>query len=305
MQSRRFQIVLSLVALLALAGVVAAQQRAGQPQGPPRITVNPLKEGAVYWAPGGGGNSGIVIGDAGVIIIDAKTTPEAAQAMIAEVAKLTPKPVTHVVLTHSDCDHVNGLTAFPPSVTIIAHENNLKEQQATLKAGGQGMPPTDRVPSVLLKKDSERMKINGTNFTFLHWAPAHTNGDVSVYLPDYKIAFTGDILTTAILIHPEKDGTLDGWFKTMQGLLRLDAETYIPGHGNNVETKAGLQNRTDENQAKRDKISALIREGKSLPEIKTAMGEPLGPGPSGCRGIPFPSFTDTEYKVQTSKKAGN
>jgi glyoxylase-like metal-dependent hydrolase (beta-lactamase superfamily II) len=285
--------------------MVAQQRAGGAPPGPPRITVNPLKEGAVYWAAGGGGNSGIVIGDSGVVIIDAKTTPEAAQAMIAEVAKLTPKPITHVVLTHSDCDHVNGLTAFPASIKIIAHENNLKEQQATLKLGGQGLPPTDRVPNLLLTKEMETMKINGTNFSFYHWAPAHTNGDVSVYLPDYKIVFTGDILTTAILIHPEKDGTLDGWFKTMQGLLRVDAETYIPGHGNNPENKMGLQTRIDENQSKRDKIATMIRDGKSLPDIKAALGEPAGPGPSGCRGIPFPSFADTEYKFQTSKKSGN
>jgi cyclase len=80
--------------------------------------------GGVYWIEGGvGSNAGVVIGKDGVIVIDAKQTQDSGRAVIAEVAKLTPKPITHVILTHSNLDHVDGLVAFPKGLTIISQEN--------------------------------------------------------------------------------------------------------------------------------------------------------------------------------------
>jgi cyclase len=295
------KLALVVATIVGLGGVALAQQPLQPPQSQP-MTVHPLREGAVYWIAGGGGNSGVIIGQHGVVIVDAKTTREAGEQLIAEVAKLTPKPITQVIITHSDCDHVNGLAGFPDGLTIIAHVNEKQEQEAAFAAGGRGMPPPNRLPTQVVTQDSESMTLEGIHFVLLHWAPAHTNGDLAVYLPDEKIVFTGDILTTLILIHPDKNGTLDGWFKTARGLLALDADTYVPGHGSTVESKAGIQKRIDDNQTKRDKIAAMMKEGKSLDSIKTAMGDPPGLGPSGCRGIPFPSFTDTEYQFQSSKR---
>jgi cyclase len=294
---------LSLVVatMIGLGGGALAQQPP-QSQQPQSMTVHTLRAGAVYWIAGGGGNSGVIIGQHGVVIVDAKTTQDAGEQLIAEVARLTPKPITHVIITHSDCDHVNGLAGFPDGLTIIAHVNEKQEQEAAFASGGRGVPPANRLPTQVVTQDSESMKIEGIEFVLLHWAPAHTSGDLVVYLPDEKIVFSGDVLTTLILIHPDKKGTLDGWFKTASGLLALDADTYVPGHGNTVESKAGIQKRIDDNQAKRDKIAAMMKEGKSLDSIKTALGDPPGPGPSGCRGIPFPSFTDTEYQFQTKQK---
>ena len=82
-----------------------------QQQDPP-LVVRQLKPD-VYWTEGGnGGNTGIIIGKTGVIVVDAKGSADSAKAVLAEIAKLTPKPVTHVILTHSDGDHVNGLAGI-------------------------------------------------------------------------------------------------------------------------------------------------------------------------------------------------
>jgi glyoxylase-like metal-dependent hydrolase (beta-lactamase superfamily II) len=56
-------------------------------------------------------------------VIDAKISAAAARQMLAEIKKVTEKPVRHVVLTHSDGDHVDGLAGFPPHLTIISHTN--------------------------------------------------------------------------------------------------------------------------------------------------------------------------------------
>src|SRR5579872_3196306 len=111
----------SSVGLCLFATLAIAQA----PSTPP-ITTHQLKTN-VFRADGGAGNSGvsgIIIGDKGVIIVDAKTYPADGKGLLDAVAKITPKPVSTVILTHSDGDHVNGLVSFPPGITIIAHEGN-------------------------------------------------------------------------------------------------------------------------------------------------------------------------------------
>src|SRR6202020_513664 len=107
------------------------------------LSVKPLN-GDVYWTQGGaGGNTGIIVGKDGVIVVDAKTTPASSKDVQAEIAKITPKPVTTAIITHSDGDHVNGLAAFPDGLTIIAQENCKKEMEAAMAAGVKGAPPME------------------------------------------------------------------------------------------------------------------------------------------------------------------
>src|SRR5271155_3487166 len=118
-----------------------AAMAAAQPPAPAPFMVHQLKPN-VYWVEGGGGNSGVIVGDKGVIVIDAKTTAAGGKELLDDIAKITPKPVTTVIETHSDGDHVNGLAAFPTTgITVIAHANNKKEQETALAAGGRGAPP--------------------------------------------------------------------------------------------------------------------------------------------------------------------
>ena len=127
-----------LAALATLAVCASAQRNGGAPGGAPP-PAPPLKvaalTGGAYWTSGGaGGNTGFIVGDSGVIVIDAKQTAASAKEVLDEIAKVTPKPVTHLILTHSDPDHVNGLVAFPKGLTIIAQENCKKEMEDAIAA---------------------------------------------------------------------------------------------------------------------------------------------------------------------------
>lgn len=277
-----------LAALLG-AGSVAAQQTA-QPLSVQQLAPN------VYWAAGGGGNSGIVIGTSGVVVIDAKTTPASGKALLDEIAKLTPKPVTHVILTHSDGDHVNGLASFPAGVTVVAHEGAKREMDAALAAGGRGAPPAGHLPSRIVDGNVERLTLDGVAFELHHWAPAHTSGDLVVYLPAQRIVFTGDIIATSRpdpLIHLEKHGSSAGWITTVQGILGLDADRFVPGHGE-LSTKADIEERLTSATEKRARIAELVKQGKSLDEIRAAVGDPAPLGAGGRGG--FASFTEVVYQ---------
>src|SRR5579871_5156527 len=124
----------------ASLGVLVAPA-VGQAPAPAPFMVHQLKPD-VYWVEGGGGNSGVIIGDKGVVVVDAKTTPAGGKELLEDIAKITPKPVTTVILTHSDGDHVNGLASFPAGITIIARRTTKRNRKRRLpRAAGARRPP--------------------------------------------------------------------------------------------------------------------------------------------------------------------
>jgi cyclase len=294
-----------LAVVLGAAAVVSAQQAPGGGGGgggrggaPQPLVVHQLKPN-ISWVEGGGGNSGVIVGTNGVIVIDTKTSAAGGAELVADVAKITPKPITTVILTHSDGDHVNGLASFPAGITIIAQENCKTEMQAAA-ATPQGAALADHMPTRTVTKNVEDATIEGVHLRFLHSAPAHTSGDLQVYLPDDKIMFTGDVVATQApypLIHLEKNGSTEGWGTTMNAILATDATTFIPGHGD-VQMKADLQKRLADSTARRAQIVTLAGQGKSLDDVRTGLNEPppaAGRGGGPGRGPNMADFTAIVY----------
>jgi glyoxylase-like metal-dependent hydrolase (beta-lactamase superfamily II) len=272
--------VASIAALTVFVALAPAQTPA-----PLAFTTHQLKPN-IYWVEGGGGNSGVIVGDKGVIVVDTKTTLDSGKELLAQIAKITPKPITHVILTHSDGDHANGLFAFPTGITIIAHENNKKEQQESLAMGGPGSPPADHLPTQLVTKNKESLTLEGIKFETFHWEPAHTSGDLVVYLPGEKIMFTGDIIATDVpdpLVHLQKSGTTHGWFATVKGMLGIGFEQAVPGHGD-VQSRADIEKRMMVAETKYAKIKELVGQGMMLDKIEAAVGDPPTVAGRGRRG---------------------
>ena len=298
--------------LLAVAAVVSAASAFAQAPAIQPVMMKQLKPDVWVGLGGSGGNSTIYVGKTGVIVVDAKQTEAGAKDLLAEIGKITPKPVTTVFLTHSDGDHVNGLVAYPTSVNVIAHENNKKEQQAAIAAGGRGAPPPDHLPAQVTTKTKETMTIDGIKLELYHWAPAHTSGDLIVYNPQAKVVSTGDIVVTNRAddnpnIHMEKNGSAEGWMTNVKGMIGLNADYYVTGHGD-VLMKADLQRKLTAVTERRNKIATMVKQGKSLEEIKTALPDAPAPGaraaapPAAGRG-PVPGFVDAVYAELTKKKA--
>jgi glyoxylase-like metal-dependent hydrolase (beta-lactamase superfamily II) len=260
---------------LASLGALTAVSMGQAPQQPATPFVTHQLKPNIYWIEGGGGNSTVILGAFGVVVVDAKTTKAGGQELLDDIAKITPKPVTTVILTHSDGDHINGLAAFPTGVKVIAQENNKKEQEIALAAGGRGAPPADHQPTQVITKEKETLTIEGEKFELYHWAPAHTSGDLIVYLPAEKIVATGDIIATNNpypRIHDEKHGSTEGWIATAKGIISLDADTFVPGHGT-IQTKADIQKRISDAEARRTQVKELVAQDKSLDEVKAAVGD--------------------------------
>ena len=94
-------------------------------------------------------------------------------------------------------------------------------------------------------------------------------------------------------IHMEKNGSAAGWIENAKGMIGLNADTYLTGHGD-MMTKADVQKKLDFIQGKYNKIKAMAAQGKSLDEIKTSFGEPTAPAASRMQMARLPAATMTE-----------
>lgn len=252
----------------------------------------------IYIVTGGMANTGFVVGDKGVLAIDAEMTADQAKQMISEIKKVTSKPLTIIILTHSDGDHISGLSGFPQGLEIISSMKAREEMAADIKAqNNEALQPYLPTRTFADKMDVELMP---ERMQLLHFGPAHTSGDTVVFFPDEKLAFVGDLVFIGRdpLIHRHKGGTSSGLVKTLQGLLALDADRFVPGHGN-IVTKSEIEPVLKNLLEKQDKVKALIQEGKSLEEAKEAFGIKDSPAKPG--GLRFPSLVETIYLELSGK----
>ncbi|MFU8925491.1 MBL fold metallo-hydrolase [Acinetobacter puyangensis] len=252
----------------------------------------------IYWVSGGVGNVGIIIGTQGVIVIDTTISTDTAQQLLAGIKKITDKPVTTVILTHEDADHVNGLPAFPANIEIIAQKNAAKNiaNSPTFANAAQYLPNH-------LIDQRETIVRQGITLKLLHWGPAHTAGDLIVYLPEQHTVFTGDIFTLnqhRTLIHYNKQGSSEGWVTNAQNILALDADTFVVGHGE-VQNKAGIAQRVKLVSDERNQIKTLVAQKKTLAEIQKIVGDPP-PTPAGSPPPRFAPFSEVVYRELTEKK---
>jgi glyoxylase-like metal-dependent hydrolase (beta-lactamase superfamily II) len=187
-----------------------------------------------------GANSGFVIGDDGVVVIDSFFYPDATRALIAEIRRLTDKPIRYVVNTHYHVDHTGGDAVLKEAgATIIAHRNvrawvrpeniHLLGDRITpeMKAQIEQLPLPDVTTTTGLSIWL------GSREVVVRPVLGHTGGDLDVYVPDSNVLFTGDLLWRKIppnLI----DGSVKEWTATDADFIALpDAAqmTFVPGHG--------------------------------------------------------------------------
>ncbi len=286
--------VFSLLFLLLVSTGLAQQQA-------PVITAQPIKPNTYVLKGGMAVNTGAFIGAGEVVLIDAKMTEAMAAQMIGEIGKLTPLPIGHIFLTHSDDDHVNGLLGFPQGPSIVSHENAradmVKEKPFQSSKGLACLPSVtfSNRATFYLGKDANRTRID-----VLYFGPGHTDGDAVIFFPAEKVAFIGDLFfnTRDQLIHLHKNGSSFGLVKVLKAILNLDADVFIHGHGNPA-TKKDIQAHIQSLEERQAKVQALVKEGKTLEEVKKAFNIDDRPAQPGAPV--FPSVVEVTYRELAGK----
>src|SRR4249919_1780073 len=186
-----------------------------------------------------GSNAGFVIGDDGVLVVDAFFTEEAAKALVAEIRRLTPKPIRYVVNTHYHADHTGGDQVLRDAGAIIIAHRNVRGWVRTnnINLFGDRITPElkrriEALPLPDVTTDKDLIVWLGSRKVMVQTVLGHTGGDLTVAVPDARVLFAGDMLWRKVppnLI----DGSVAQWAATdgdFVAMPRAAQTVYVPGH---------------------------------------------------------------------------
>lgn len=185
-----------------------------------------------------GSNSGFVIGDDSVLVVDSFEDPAAAKALLKVIHEKTPLPVRYLVNTHYHLDHVSGNGVYQAAGAVILAQRNVRDWERTenLKFFGGKITPAQRkmvqsyvLPSVLYRRGIELYL--GHRRIVVRVLPGHTGGDSIVAIPDARVVFTGDLFWNRSLPNLIDADTRAQIQSNATFLTDYPDDTFVPGHG--------------------------------------------------------------------------
>jgi glyoxylase-like metal-dependent hydrolase (beta-lactamase superfamily II) len=239
------------------------------------ITVRKLR-GNISVLMGAGGNIAVLTGQDGKLLIDAGfagARPKITDAL----ASISPDPIKHLINTHWHFDHTDGNEwLHSAGAVILAHTNTRKHLSATTRVEGWNFTfppaPAGAIPREVFD-DERALEFNGTTIALRHYAPAHTDSDISVHFTDADIFHVADTFWNGYypFIDYSTGGSIDGMIRATEANLAkvTDKMIVIPGHGE-VADKSQLAFYRDLLAGTREKVAALKKQGRSLDEIVAA-----------------------------------
>jgi len=213
-------------------------------------------------------NSLIVITKDGVLVADGQGSAAATKGMVDAIAKITPAPITHVVIASDHGDHTGGNASFPAGVKYFIHPTS----QAILKG------PADAE----LVTDKKTLTLGGEPIEILFLGRAHTGGDLTVWLPRQKILFMSETFLNRVF-PAMRSAYPSEWVAAVEKALAMNASVYIPGHG---FTESGPVSR-EELVAYRAALVAVIAEATRLFKA----GVPVADAPAQAQWGEYASWT--------------
>ncbi|HTA43973.1 MAG TPA: MBL fold metallo-hydrolase [Bryobacteraceae bacterium] len=287
-----------------------------------QIEVLPV-QGNVYMLAGAGGNITLQLGEQGILAVDTGAAPMS-DKVIAEVRKLSKKPLRYVVNTSVLNDHTGGNEAFSKaggtstvvnivntpgssasnSIQILGHEAILDRMTKTRASLAW---PTDT-----FFDDPKELYFNGESLQILHQPSAVTDGDSLVYFRRSDVVSTGDIFMTTGYppISLENGGGIQGILDALNRILDITIPAHheeggtmvIPGHGRICDEADVIEYR-DMMTIIRDRIWASMRKGMTVEQIKASRPTMDYDGLYNVNRTTADKFVETVYKSLAGKKS--
>ena len=209
-----------------------------------KISFTEIGDGLYAFTAEGDPNSGVIIGDDAVMVIEAQATPRLAQKVIDCVRSVTDKPITHVVLTHYHAVRVLGASAFQAREVIMgarARAMVVERGQEDWDSEFQRFPRLfqghESIPGLTWPTttftDKMTVYLGKRRVDLMHLGRAHTAGDIVIHVPDQNVMFTGDIVEAHSACYCG-DGHFADWGSTLDRIRAFDLAAIAPGRGDAV-----------------------------------------------------------------------
>jgi len=215
---------------------------------PKKISFPRLSKNCWAFTAEGDPNSGVIVGDDGVMVIDAQATPLMAREVIRRIRRVTAKPIRYVVLSHYHAVRVLGASAYRAEQIIasqrtlgLIRERGRQDMASEIERfprlfRGAGSIPGLTWPTMVFK-DEMTVMMGRLEVRILHLGPGHTGGDTVVWVPSQRVLFSGDLVEYEAGIYTG-DAHLEPWPETLERLRALKPRALVPGRGPALTTPA-------------------------------------------------------------------
>jgi glyoxylase-like metal-dependent hydrolase (beta-lactamase superfamily II) len=209
-----------------------------------KITFSEVGKGLWAFTAQGDPNSGVIIGDESVMIVEAQATPRLAQKVIERVRSVTDKPISHVVLTHYHAVRVLGASAFNAPQIIMGEkaramvaERGAEDWASEFQRFPRLFEGHESIPGLTWPtttfNDRMTVYLGKRRVDLMHLGRAHTAGDIVINVPDQNVMFTGDIVEAHSACYCG-DGHFKDWGKALDNIKAFDLDAIAPGRGDAV-----------------------------------------------------------------------
>jgi glyoxylase-like metal-dependent hydrolase (beta-lactamase superfamily II) len=211
------------------------------------ISFDRLSERAYAYTAEGDPNTGIVIGDNAVMVIDTQATPIMAQDVIRRIREVTDKPIKYVVLSHYHAVRVLGASAYQPEHIIASQDTYdliVERGEAHMKSEIERFPrlfrSVESVPGLtwptLVFTGALTFWLGKLEVKILHLGRGHTKGDTVVWLPEDRVLFSGDLVEFEATPYAG-DAYFADWPQTLKAVAALKPRKLVPGRGAALQTE--------------------------------------------------------------------
>ena len=248
--------------------------------GPKQIDFDQLTENTWVYAEDGDPTSGVIITDEGVMVIDTRSTPVAAQDLVDRVRKITDAPFKYVILTHYHAVRVLGAAAYNAEQIIcsqptyeLIQERGQQDYDSEVGRFPRLFNGVESVPGLtwptMVFDNSLTLMMGGLEIQIKHLGRGHTQGDTIVWVPSQKVLFSGDLVENGATPYTG-DAHLRDWPGTLKKLRALEPEYLIPGRGPAMMNAADSLKAIDSTEgfirALYEGVAAEVSANKSLKE---------------------------------------
>ncbi len=240
-------------------------------------------------------NTGVIIGDDSVMIVDAQATPRLANMVIEKIRTVTDKPIKHVVLSHYHAVRVLGASAYEASEIIMSEkaramvvERGQEDWDSEFERFPRLFEGHESIPGLTWPSQTFKSRmtvyLGNRRVDLMHLGRAHTAGDIVASVPDQNVMFTGDIVEYQSACYCG-DGHFHDWPTTLKAVRDWNLDAIAPGRGaalvGEKQVNAALDFTEDFIRSTYDPVARVAVGGGSLKEAWDA-----------CRAECDPKFAD-------------
>ena len=230
-------------------------------------------------------NTGVIIGDDCVMIVDAQATPRLAQKVVEKIRTVTDKPIKYVVLSHYHAVRVLGASAYGASEIIASEkcramvaERGKEDWDSEFGRFPRLFQGHESIPGLtwpsLTFQSKMTLHLGKRRVDLIHLGRAHTAGDIVAWVPDEQVMFTGDIVEYHSACYCG-DGHFADWGQTLDAIKAYHPRAIAPGRGDalvgDLKVNAAIESTRDFVESTYRPASQIAARGGSLKEAWNAV----------------------------------